>query len=64
MVRKKRMKRSRGLSFEDADEVIDKFSKVAVVKQRVSAQEQVRAITIEVAWHFDTSFSLCPDNHR
>ncbi len=41
MVMKKKMKRSRGLSFTDADEVIDKFSKVAVVKQRVSSQEQV-----------------------
>ena len=41
MVRRKKHKRSRGLSFPDADEVIDKFNKVAVVKQRVSTQEQV-----------------------
>lgn len=41
ILRKKKHKRSRGLSFDEADEVIDKFSKVAVVKQRVSTKEQV-----------------------
>ena len=41
MVKRKKVKRSRGLSFADADEVIDKFGKVAVIKQRVSTKEQV-----------------------
>lgn len=45
VMKRKKHKRSRGLSFEDAEEVIVMFSKVAVVKQRVSTQEQVSAVS-------------------
>ena len=41
VVKRKKHMRSRGLSFEDAEEVIKDFNKVAVMKQRVSTQEQV-----------------------
>lgn len=41
ILKRKKHKRSRGLSFQEADEVIDKFNKVAVVKQRVSTKEQI-----------------------
>ena len=41
VVRKKKQKESRGLSFAGADEVISKFNKVAVIKQMVSSVEQV-----------------------
>lgn len=44
VMKRKKHKRWRGLSFEDAEEVIVMFSKVAVVKQRVSTQEQVGAV--------------------
>lgn len=40
--KKKRLKHSRGLSFEAADDVMQKFNQVAVTKQRVSSKEQVR----------------------
>ncbi len=42
MVKKRnRVKHSRGLYFEGADEVMQKFTKVSVTKQRVSSKEQV-----------------------
>lgn len=40
LVKHQRQKRERGLSFL-AEEVVDKFTKVAVSTQRVSAKEQV-----------------------
>lgn len=44
VVRKKKLKRLRGLAFPEADDVISKFSQVAVSKQRVSTQEQVSGL--------------------
>lgn len=49
IVGRKKHKRSKGLSFPAADEVNEKFSQVAVVKQRVSAQEQVRPCPLSLA---------------
>lgn len=52
MVRKKRHKRSRGLSFAEADDVISKFNQVAVNKERVSTKEQVLPLSC-----------ICADGH-
>ena len=41
VVRKQKHRRGRGLSFM-ADDVVDKFTKVAVSKLKVSSKEQVR----------------------
>lgn len=43
MIKKRRRapKHSRGLFFEGADEVMQKFAKVSVMKQKVSSKEQV-----------------------
>ncbi len=41
LVKHQRQKRGRGLSFL-AEEVVDKFNKVAVSREKVSAKEQVR----------------------
>ncbi len=43
LVKHQRQKRGRGLSFL-ASEVVDKFNKVAVSTEKVSAKEQVRKL--------------------
>jgi len=41
VTKRRRTRHSRGLFFEGADEVMQKFTKVSVTKQRVSSKEQV-----------------------
>ena len=41
VTKRRRTRHSRGLFFEGANEVMQKFTKVSVTKQRVSSKEQV-----------------------